>query len=207
MNLEELMKQLMGDHYKDGLTKEEVQTFFKNQVLGSGDYENKDKANAEKRKLENQVAELQKQLAGKMTDDEKKQAADEDTKKMIEQLQKQLAESNLTISKKTALGALSGIRTKAGIKDDDKEFDDFISNIAFEDNGKTDKISQYVSKIVANAYESGKNDATKEKLAKMGSFKEGQDENGSEEKGAFGKQLAEATKAQAAVKKDFFERK
>lgn len=208
------LKELMGDAYKEGITAEEVQAFFKNQMLSTGKYVNKEMADAEQRKLQKEVDDYKiqlddykTQLGSKMTDDEKKQVADEDTKKLIEQLQRQLAESNLTISKKTALSSLSGIKSKAGIKDDDKEFDDFIANIAFEDNSKTDKISQYISKIVTSAYESGKNDATKEKLAKMGSFKGGQDTEGSEERGAFGKQLAQTMKTETTVKKDFFERK
>lgn len=200
------LKELMGDAYKDDITKEEVQKFFKDQVLGGGDYVNKDRAEAEQKRLQKLVDDYKSQLEGKMTDGEKKEAQDAETKKLIEKLQKQLAESNLTISKKTANGYLSGLKGKAGIKDDDTTFDDFISSIAFEDNDKTDKISQYISKMVSNAYESGKNDAVKEKLGKMGSFKGGQ-EGGSEEKGAYGKELAQATKAEAKVSKDFFERK
>lgn len=200
------LKELLGDAYKEDITADEVKEIFKKQFVATGEYENKGKANAEKNELKNQITKLQEELAGKMTDDEKKTAQDNETKKLIEKLQKQLAESNLTISKKTALGSLSGIKAKAGIKDDDKDFEDFISNIAFEDNGKTDKISQYISKIVTNAYESGKNDATKEKLAKMGSFKGGQDGEGSNEKGAFGKELAQSMKTEQRVEKDFFKR-
>lgn len=207
MELEESMRQLMGNHYKEGLTTDEIQTFFKNQVLGSGDYENKEKANADRRKLESQVADLKKQLSNKMTEDEKKQESDAETRRLIEDLQKQLAESKSTISKKTAISYLSGVKIKAGIKDDDKEFEDFISSIAFEDNDKTDKVSQYISKIVSSAYETGKNEAVKNKLGKMGSFKEGQENSGVEEKGAYGKQLAQVTKNDATIKKDFFERK
>lgn len=197
------LKELMGNAYKEDITADEVQAFFKKQILASGDYENKDKANSEKKKLESQIADLQNQLAGKMTDDEKKQAQDKEMQKLVEKLQKQLAESNMTISKKTANGYLSGLKTKAGIKDDDTDFDDFISNIAFEDNDKTDKISKYIASMVSNAYESGKNDAVKDKLGKMGSFKEGQE--GSSEKGAFGKELAESTKVDSKVP-DFFKK-
>ena len=199
------LKELMGDAYKDDITKEEVQKFFKDQVLGGGDYVNKDKAEAEQKRLQKLVDDYKGQLEGKMTDDEKKTAQDNETKKLIEKLQKQLAESNMTISKKTATGYLSGLKTKAGIKDDDTDFDDFISNIAFEDNSKTDKISKYIADMVSNAYESGKNDAIKDKLGKMGSFKEGQDGNLAE-KGAFGKELAQSLKQEQQVSKDFFKK-
>lgn len=203
----EFLKELMGDAYRDDLTKEEIQAFFKKQVLSSGEYTNAGKAKAEKDDLNKQIASLQSQLEAKMTDDDKKKKADEDTRKLIENLQKQLAESKSSQSRMTASAALAGARAKAGIKEDDTEYDEFISSIAFEDNEKTDKVSKYISKIISNAYEAGKSEAIKNKLGKMGSFKEGQDGDGSQEKGAFGKELALATKVDTKVQKDFFERK
>ena len=203
----EFLKELMGDAYKEGMTKEDVQAFFKKQVLSSGEYTNAGKAKAEQKELNDKIADLQAQLETKMTDDDKKKKADEDTRKLIEKLQKELAESKSSQSKMTASAALSEARTKAGIKDGDTEYDEFISSIAFEDNDKTDKVSKYISKIISSAYEAGKSEAIKNKLGKMGSFKEGQDGDGSNEKGAYGKELAQATKVETNVQKDFFERK
>jgi hypothetical protein len=154
--------------------------------------------------LNDKIAELQSQLEAKMTDDDKKKKADEDTKKLIESLQKELAESKVSQSRSNAISSLAEARIKAGIKDNDKEYDEFLSSISFEDNDKTDKISKYVSKIVANAYEVGKNEAIKNKLGKMGSFKEGEGDDNGDEKGSFGKQLAQATKTESKVEKDFF---
>lgn len=201
------LKELMGDSYKEGITKEEVQDFFKKQVLATGEYTNSGKAKAEQKELNDKIAELQAQLESKMTDDDKKKKADEDTKKLIEDLQKQLSESKSSLSKSNALSSLAEAKIKAGIKDNDKEYDEFVSNISFEDSEKTDKISKYVSKIVANAYEVGKNEAIKNKLGKMGSFKEGQDDSEGDEKGSFGKKLAQSTKVEVSGKKNFFERK
>lgn len=201
------LKELMGDSYKEGITKEEVQDFFKKQVLSTGEYTNSGKAKAEKQELNDKIAELQAQLESKMTDDDKKKKADEDTRKLIEDLQKQLAESKSSLSKSNALSSLAEAKIKAGIKDNDKEYDDFISSISFEDSEKTDKISKYVSKIVASAYEIGKNEAIKNKLGKMGSFKEGQEGGSGDEKGSFGKKLAQSTKIEVKGQKNFFERK
>lgn len=203
----DFLKELMGDAYKENMTKEEVEAFFKKQVLSSGEYTNAGKAKAESKELNDKIADLQAQLDAKMTDDDKKKKADEDTKKLIEKLQKELAESKSSQSKMTANSALASIKAKAGIKDDDTEYDEFISSIAFEDNDKTDKVSKYISKIISSAYETGKSEAVKNKLGKMGSFKEGQDGDSSNEKGAFGKELAQSTKVDTKVQKDFFERK
>lgn len=203
----ELLKELMGNAYKDDLTKEEIEAFFKKQVVSSGEYTNAGKAKAEKAELNNQIADLQAQLEAKMSEDDKKKKTEADTKKLIEDLQKQLAASKSSQSKMAVTAALAEAKTKAGIKDDDAEYDEFLSNIAFEDSDKTDKVSKYISKIILNAYESGKSEAIKNKLGKMGSFKEGQDGDGSQEKGAFGKELAQSTKVDTKVQKDFFERK
>ena len=202
------LKELMGDAFKEDMTKEDVQAFFKKQVLASGEYTNSGKAKAEQKELNDKIAELQSQLEAKMTDDDKKKKADADTQKLIENLQKQLKESNLSLSKRTAIGSLADAKIKAGIKDDDTEYDEFVSGISFEDNDKTEKISKYISKIVSSAYEAGKSEAIKNKLGKMGSFKEGQDGDGSgDEKGSYGKQLAQSLKTMQPETKNFFERK
>lgn len=203
----EFLKELMGDAYKEGLTKEEVQAFFKKQVLASGEYARKEHTDATEKQLNATIAELQQQLAGKMTDDEKKKQADAETKKLIEDLQKQLADSKSSLSKRTAISSLAEAKLKAGIKDDDKEYDDFISSISFEDNDKTDKVSKYISQIVSKAYDAGKSEAVKNKLGKMGSFKEGNQSDGGDEKGSYGKELAKSTNLDTAGKKNFFERK
>lgn len=205
--MEELLKEIMGNAYKEGMSKDDITAFFKKQVLASGDYENAGKSKAEKKELSDKIAELQAELEAKMSDDDKKKKADADMQKMVEQLQKQLAESKVNQSKMAALGFLADAKIKAGIKDDDTEFDEFLGGISFEDSEKTSKISKYVSQIVANAYEAGKSEAVKDKLGKMGAFKDGSgNSTGDAEKGAFGKELAKATSYQAPEAKNFFER-
>ena len=204
--MEELLKEIMGNDYKEGMSKDDITTFFKKQVLASGDYENAGKSKAEKKELNDKIAELQAELEAKMTDDDKKKKADADTQKMIAALQKQLAESKVNQSKMAALGFLADAKVKAGIKDDDTDFDEFLGGISFEDSEKTSKISKYVSQIVANAYEAGKSEAVKNKLANMSAFKDGSGDSGNADKGAFGRELAKATSYQAPEAKNFFER-
>ena len=206
MDLEELMKKMLGDQYKENLTQDDLEKFFKDKILGTGEYENKGKVDAEKKKLEKQIADLNSQLSNKMTDDEKK-AADEQAKNdEIEELKKQLAESKALNSRTKALSGLAEARTKAGIKDKDKDFEELVSSISFEDSEKASKIGSYISSLVKSAYEAGQANGTKNQLGIMGSFKAGS-ETQANEKGALGKELAESTKASQEVKKDFFERK
>lgn len=205
--MEEMLKEMMGSAYKEGITKDEVQAFFKKQVLDSGEYTNSGKAKAEQKELNDKIADLQAQLEAKMTDDDKKKKADADTQKLIENLQKQLSESKANQSKMSAISKLAEAKINAGIKDGDTEFDEFVTEISFEDGIKTDKISNYVSKLVKNAYEAGKTEAIKNKLGKLGSFKEDSDGDSDNDEGAFGRQLAQSTKRENRNEKNFFERK
>lgn len=195
------LKELMGDAYKEGMSKEDIQAFFKKQVLASGEYTNSGKANAEKKELSDKIAELQSQLDSKMTDDDKKKKADADMQKMIEKLQKELSESKSSQSKLSAISKLAEAKISAGIKDGDTEFDDFVTEISFEDGTKTDKISNYVAKLVKNAYEAGKSEAVKNNLGKLGTFEVGTDTNGEEE--SIGARLGKAKASSNITLKDF----
>ena len=206
MTLEEMLKETMGASYKEGMSKDDVQNFFKKQVLSGGDYVNSGKANAEKKALNDQIASLQAELDAKMTDDDKKKKEESDMKKKVEELQKELSESKSNQSKMSALAYLSEAKTQAGIQDGDTDFDNFIANIAFEDKDKTDNVSKYIASLVKNAYEAGKKISDTKDLGKMGAFNNGSS-SGSEDKGAFGKELAQSTSVSTKGQVDFFERK
>ena len=87
--MDELLKQIMGESYKEDMTQNDIQEFFKNQVLGSGDYVNKGKSDAEIKKLKDALNAKNLELQNRMTDDEKKKAADDALKAQLEELQQQ----------------------------------------------------------------------------------------------------------------------
>lgn len=201
--MDEVLKEIMGESYKEGMSKDDVQNFFKKQVLSGGDYVNSGKANAEKKELNDKLAALQAELDSKMSDEDKKKKEEADTKKLIEKLQKELSESKSNQSKMSAIAYLSEAKTQAGIQDGDTDFDNFISNIAFEDKDKTDNVSKYIASLVKNAYENGKKSADIKDLGKMGSFEVGEGTDGKEEE-SVGARLGKAKAAQAAISaKDF----
>lgn len=201
--MDEVLKELMGDSYKEGMSKDDIQNFFKKQVLSSGEYTNSGKANAEKKELNDKIASLQAELDSKMTDEDKKKKEDADFMKKFEQMQKALAEKSADISKMSAIAHLSEAKKQAGIKDGDTDFDDFISNIAFEDKDKTDNVSKYIAILVKNAYEAGKTEAVKNNLGKMGTFKVGEGTDGKEEE-SIGARLGKEKAAQNSISaKDF----
>lgn len=200
--MEELLKQIMGDSYKEDMTQEEIQNFFKNQVLGSGNYVNKDKADADIKKLQDALNAKNAELQNKMTDDEKKKAADQALKDEIENLKQQLLEGKVNSSQLHAMSSTAKSRLTAGIADDDKDFNEFISNISSDDEDKTNKIASYVNVIVEKAYEKGKADATKNKLGQMGNFNTGNGNSGKDGK-TDAEEIAERlAKANVTVKKE-----
>lgn len=204
--MDELMKQILGDSYKENMTQEEIQDFFKNQVLGSGNYVNKDAAEAEKRKIQTALDKANKDLQDKMSDDEKKAAADQALQDQLAELQKQVLAGKINNSEYKAMSITAKSRLNTGVADDDKEFGEFISSIATEDEAKTSKIANYVNTLVEKAYEKGKADITKEKLGKMGNFKNGsgsENQNGKTEAEEIAERLAKANKTVSKEKSYF----
>lgn len=169
--MEEQIRELLGESYHEGITNEEIQTFFKNSILGDGTYIRKELAEAEKKKLQNKLQEKDNALKEKLTDEEKKKAAEIAKDQELEELRAKLLENTISSNSYKAIGLTAEARINANIKEDDSEFKEFIANISSEDEAKTEKISSYVNKIVKAAYEKGKADITKEKMAKMATFK------------------------------------
>lgn len=199
--MEEMLKQIMGDAYKEDMTQEEIQAFFKNQVLGDGKYVNKEMAEAEKKKLQDALEAKNLELQNKMTDDEKKAAADQALKDQLEELKKQLLEGKINNSEYKAISITAKARLNTGIADNDKEFGEFINSISSEDEVKTSKIANYINTLVEKAYEKGKADITKNKLGDMGNFKSG-DSNGDNGKTEAEERAERLAKANTSVKKE-----
>ena len=160
-------------------------------VLETGNYVNKQMAEAEKNKIQKLLEEKEKALNAKMTDEEKAALAQAAKDKELQELKELLAKTTISANNNKAFGLTAEARLNADIKDDDAEFTEFLGNIVSDDETKTTKISSYINKIVKAAYEKGKADITKDKMAKMGNFNQNQNNNGDgEEKGSLGERLA-----------------
>lgn len=190
--MEEELKQLMGESYHEGMTAAEVQEYFNKALLATGNYVNKSMAEAEQNKLRQQITEKDNALQAKMTNEEKEALAKAEKDRQIQELKELLAKNALSSNKYKAFGLTAEARINANVKEDDTEFSEFINNIVSEDETKTTKISSYVNKLVKAAYEKGKADMTKDKMAKMGDFKKNENNDGNEEKGSIGKRLAKS---------------
>lgn len=163
MNEEEL-KALLGENF------EGAKEFFKNAVLGNGDYVLKGKSDAEKKALQDKLNEANQKLKANMSEDDQRKADAEAKDALIAQLQEQLKGSKISANQATAIGNIAEATTLIGLKSDDKDLAKFIANIATEDAEKTAEVSQYVNKIIKDAYEKGKAEATKQNLGKLGGF-------------------------------------
>lgn len=202
--MEEELKQLLGENYHEGMTAQEVQQYFQKSVLESGNYVNKQMAEAEQNKLKKQLEEKENALQAKLTDEEKSALAQAAKDRELQDLKDLLAKNTLSANNYKAFGMTAEARLNAGIKDDDAEFTNFLKGIVNDDEAKTTELSSYINKIVKAAYEKGKADITKNKMANMGNFNKNENNDG-EEKGSFGAQLAKNAIASKNKNNSYFQ--
>lgn len=201
------LQEMLGDSYKEGMSLEEVDNFFKGKNyadLSTGNYVDKDKYNKQINNLTEQLNATKNELNAKLTDEEKNNRASQEQAQEIERLKQLLSQNTISSNKNVVNSVLMGSRDILGIEANDKDFDSFVDNITTEDDKKTSAIANYVSKVVKDAYEKGKKDATKDAMGNFGRNKgQGSDGDGSgSEIGELGKRLAGTVNKKA--KFDYF---
>lgn len=162
------LQELLGADFKDGITAEEVNSIMEKRLLATGKYENKEKVDAERKKAKQEKADLEAKIKGKMSDDELSKQELEDLKKQLQEALDREAASKKGTSKLMTERNMAEAKTILEIKDNDKEFAEFMEIISGEDNELSDKTSNYVMKLIKDAYEKGKAQATKTTLGQMG---------------------------------------
>lgn len=162
------LQELLGADFKDGITAEEVNSIMEKRLLATGKYENKDKVDAERKTNKQKLADLEAKIKGKMSDDELSKQELEDLKKQLQEALDREAASKKGTSKLMTERNMAEAKTILEIKDNDKEFAEFMEIISGEDNELSDKTSNYVMKLIKDAYEKGKAQATKTTLGQMG---------------------------------------
>lgn len=203
------LKEMLGDAYKEGMTFEEVSNFFEGKKfadLSTGNYVDKNKYESEVNSLKTQLSEKTTELKNKMSDDEKVQLAQKEKDAEIEKLKAMLTNNTISGNKNTVNGITLSAREILGLDANDESYVSFVDNITTEDTTKSSNIATYVSKLVKDAYEKGKKDATKEDMSNLGKGKgnvNGQN-NPKDELGEFGKKLASMSAPKE--KFDYFKR-
>lgn len=204
-----MLKELLGDAYKEGMTFEEVSNFFEGKKfadLSTGNYVDKNKYESEVNSLKTQLSEKDTALKNRMSDDEKIKLAQQEKDAEIEKLKTMLTNTAITGNKNTVNGITLSAREILGLDANDENYVSFVDNITTEDDTKSTSIATYVTKLVKDAYEKGKKDATKDDMGSMGKGK-GNDNgqsNPKDELGEFGKKLASMSAPKE--KFDYFKR-
>lgn len=192
------LKDMMGDSFKEGMSVDDIANFFegKNYAdLSTGNYVDKNKFDNQVNTLTAQLNEKEKELNAKLTDDEKNAKASQEQIKRIQELEKQLKENTISGNKNVVNSVLQKSRDILGIQADDTDFVSFVDNITTDDSDKSNKIANYISKIINDSYEKGKQDATKDAMGDFGKHKgQGSSGKGSDEIGDLGKRLAKSKK-------------
>ena len=203
------LKEVLGDAYKEGMTFEEVSNFFEGKKfadLSTGNYVDKNKYESEVNSLKTQLSEKDTALKNRMSDDEKVKLAQQEKDAEIEKLKTMLTNTAITGNKNTVNGITLSAREILGLDANDENYVSFVDNITTEDDTKSTSIATYVTKLVKDAYEKGKKDATKDDMGNLGKGKgnaNGQS-NPKDELGEFGKKLASMSAPKE--KFDYFKR-
>lgn len=162
------LKEILGEDYREDMTDDEISTAMEKRFLAGGKYELKEKVDAERKKAAADKKNLEAKIKAKMNEDELGAKELEDLKAEIEALKAEKAENSRKHSKTISSANMSEARTLLELKENDKEFDEFLNAISGEDSELSSKTSSYVMKLVKNAYEKGKALSTKESLGEMG---------------------------------------
>ena len=201
------LQALLGDAYKEGITVEEIGDFFKGKKfadLSTGNYVDKNKYNNEVNNLTSQLNQTKQELNDKLSDDEKNTKASQEQAAEIERLKTLLNENKISSNKNVVNSVLQSSRDILGIEATDKDFTSFVNNITTEDDNKTSDIAKYFAKIVKDAYEKGKDDATKDSMGEFGKGKGQQGSDDGDEIGQMGKKLTTLNKKNEKKDYDYF---
>ena len=177
MNLQELL----GADYVEGMSIDAINNALSTKKfadLSTGQYVDKNKYNTEINNLKTALANKDAELQGKLTDAEKEQNEKIAKDNKIQELENLIKQQKIENNKNKSIATVSEAKNLLEIKDDDKDYTAFITNVSNCESESASNISAYFNKIVKDAYNKGKNDAVKDNLGKMGNAK-GSASNGS----------------------------
>lgn len=197
------LKEMLGDSYKEGMTLDEVSTFFEGKNfadLSTGAYVDKNKYDNQVNSLTKQLNETKNQLNQRLTDEEKSAKASQQQADRIAELENLLKENTVASNKSLVNNIMTNSRDILGLDANDKDYVAFVENITTEDGAKTTNVANYIAKVIKDSYEKGKQDAIKDEMGNFGKNK-GQGSSSKEKViGELGKELASKN-----VKKEKFD--
>jgi len=187
------LQEMLGDSYKEDMTLDDVAKFFegKNYAdLSTGNYVDKNKFDNQVNDLTKKLNDAKSQLQSKLTDEEKKNAESQQQADRIKELEGLLKQNTVASNKTLVNNTLTNVRDTLGVEATDKEYNSFVDNITGEDANKTTSVANYISKLVKDSYEKGKQDALKDEMGNFGKNKGQGDSSEDKVVGKLGKELA-----------------
>lgn len=191
MNLQEML----GESFHEGMTIEEINTALSDKKfadLSTGNYVDANKYKADLQAKEKELESAKQELNSRMSDGEKKEAANAADKARIKELEDFIKKQTVSTNRDKAESLTADIRSILDIKDDDENY---TSMLNFLSEGETEKIrgfASYINKLVKDSYEKGKKDEGRDGL---GNFSTGVGKASSpstkDEVGMLGKELAQ----------------
>ena len=151
--MNEELKALLGDAYKDGMTLEEVNNALKGKKLAdlsTGKYVDKDKFDTQINSLNAKLSEREQELNAKLTDEEKNAKASQEQAKRIQELEKMLKDNTISGNKNVVNSVLQNSRDILGIQATDSDFVSFVDNITTEDGEESKMLQKMLWETLEN---------------------------------------------------------
>lgn len=156
--MEEVLKELMGDSFKEGLTKEEISSFFEDSISKSGKYVPIDKFTAVEKKAK-KVDSLQQEVDtyknAQLTEQQRLEQALEANVQSMKEMQRRLCKSNV-----------EKVLTAGGMNEDD--YKDIIDSLVLEDEEQSTKLAQNLVSTFSKKVEAEVQAKMAAELAKAG---------------------------------------
>jgi hypothetical protein len=192
------LQEMLGDAFHEGMSIDEINTALSGKKfadLSTGNYVDKNKYDADLKAKDSEIQRKAEALSQKMSDDEKKAAAEAEKDALIERLEQQIKNQTIDTNRTKAETLTTDVRTILDIKADDEGYKGLLDTLSNIDGDRPSVVATYINKLVKESYEKGKKDATKDSLGKFADGVGKQSTPGKEEVGSFGKKLAESTKS------------
>ena len=147
MNLQEML----GDAFHEGITVDEINTALSGKKyadLSTGNYVDVNKYNADLKAKDGEIQKQAEALHQKMTDDEKKAAAEAEKDDYIKKLEEQVRNQAIDTNRTKAQTLTTDVRTILDIKEDDESYGSFLTILSNVEGDQSSKVASYVNKLV-----------------------------------------------------------
>lgn len=165
--MEELIKKIMGENYKENMTEDEIIEFMKNYGNDSSNNNEKTVPLEKYTNLEKQLKEIKKQKQ----EEDKARKEKENADKSLEQKLNEALEENTRIKDEYNKSQIRSVLSDAGLKGD--EIDKVLSKVKVESVEEALELGNSLKAILTTSIEEGVKTQLSEQLKKDGKLPDG----------------------------------